>query len=278
MLDEKDGETVTNEGGENTNPENAQGNQNGQENQEKKDELPSDWWSSGGKYKTPQDAMAAQKAAEREMHIKQQEAALLRQKVELLEKQYNQPKAEQVVDNEPPEHVKQALEQKYGKPYQEIKLQFDLNALNEEKLNKTLDERIKPLRDNLLNQQYEVAKRNLAEDVVYQQYPAEFEARLNMLPLESRVDKQELKRIRLEIIDEKLPEMLLKSKNENVGGKPKTPPSVPSGGNAPYDDDNSFQFTPAQIAEMQKFGHNPKDMKDYIQGKTKRASQWGRNN
>jgi hypothetical protein len=278
MVDEIVDQNATDDGGSNANPNTAPEDQNGNEPQVKKDVPVVEWWSEGGKYKTPDEAMQARQATIREMNIKQQESALLKQKIELLEKQQNQNKTEPVVIDEPPQHIKDALEQKYGKPYQEIKLAFDLNALNEEKLNKTLDERIKPLRDNLLTQQYEVAKRNLSEDIVYQQYPAEFEARLNMLPLESRVDKQELKRIRQEILDDKLPEMLLRAKSENANGKPKVPPSVPSGGNAPYEEGNDLQFTPAQVAEMKRFGHDPKDMKEYLAGKTKRASSWGRNN
>jgi hypothetical protein len=274
MLDNND-EVTDIEGGETANPDNiSPSDQEGH----KKDELPADWWSKGGKYKTPQDFLKAQESAEREMHIKQQEAALYRQKLELLEKQAQVNQPAPVVNDEPPQHVKDALAQKYGKPYEEIKLQFDLNALNEERLNKTLDERIRPLRENLLQTQYEATKKDLSNDIVYSEYPAEFEARLNLLPLDKRVDKQEIKRIRQEILDDKLPEMLLKAKTENTGGKPKTPPSVPSSGNAPYDDNNDIQFTPAQIAEMQRFGHNPKDMKEYLTGKTKRASQWGRNN
>jgi hypothetical protein len=225
MLEENEQQVTDNEGGEDANPEIV--SPSGQDEQVKKDELPADWWSKNGKYKTPQDFLKAQESAEREMHIKQQEAALYKQKIEMLEKQGQRNAPEPVVNDEPPQHVKDALEQKYGKPYSEIKLQFDLNALNEERLNKTLDERIKPLRDNLLNQQYEVAKRDLSSDIVYQQYPAEFEARLNMLPIEGRMDKQEVKRIRQEILDDKLPEMLLRAKSESVSGKPKTPPSVP---------------------------------------------------
>jgi len=159
-------------------------------------------WSKGGKYKTPEELAAAYDASVNEMKIKEREAAIARKELELERKSRLVTNAP--ADNAPQqltEEQKQALEQTYGMAYGQIAAMNDLLDL---KLSNAIQSAITPLTETMHNEKLSSIKQNvLAKDTVYQNYAPEFEARLNRLTANKRVDMDEINKIRSEIMVEK---------------------------------------------------------------------------
>ena len=146
---------------------------------------------------------AKYKAAVREMNIKQQEAALLRKELDLMKQQLNgmQPMAPQPpLYQEPPEHVKRQLEEQFGLPYQQIEL---MNRMLELKNKDTVEFKAKldEIENALAEDRYESTKHRLkAEDPIFEEFMPEIEAKLNLLPVKKRTNKDELAKIKSEVL------------------------------------------------------------------------------
>lgn len=218
----------------------------------------------------------SKKAAEREMKLKEQEAALLRKELELAKQSRTVPDNPQ--GEMTPEIIKK-LEEKYGMPIGEIQLRYDVAKLNNDDIEARIEKSIKPLKETLLSDKVNGIRQALKDDPVYKDYEYEFEAKINALPIEQRADKSKIDGIRQQIAVEHFQELIDKARSEganSVRGKPATPPVAVGGQSAPPVDAPKPVLSEDARRSIEARGGDPAKVEAYIKGElpNQKASGW----
>ena len=226
--------------------------------------------------------MSKYKASVREMNIKQQENALLRKELELEKKSKAMPIQAQQNINEVPEHVRQQLEAKYnGKvPFEMLAAISDIQDLKAKKI-EDLEGRLGELTDTIYEERYENTKSRLkADDPIFEEFMPEVEAKLNLLPMKQRTNKEELAKIKKEVISDHLMDIVKMAEErgrQSIAAKPPTPPEVNSaGGYTPAPTGDKVTHLTAEQKEMIiKSGGNVQETEAFMSGKAKPKSRLG---
>jgi hypothetical protein len=224
------------------------------------------------------------KAAVREMNIKQQESALLRKELDLMKQQISGmvPIQQQQSPKVASEEIRNQLEARYnGKvPFELLQAINDIQDLKMGAVNK-LQEKIDNLDNMLLEEKYENTKSRLkADDPIFDDYMPEVEAKLNLLPLRQRTNKEEIARVKQEVIGSHLMEIVQKAREsgiQSVTARPPAPPEVnsPGGGTPITSNTKVTRLTAEQKAFIERSGGDAQATEEYLNGKKKSSSRWG---
>ena len=221
-------------------------------------------------------------AAVREMNFKQQRAALLEKELELERKSKVLPAQPDNRNQEPPEHVKRQLEAQFNMPYGHINLMDRMLAVKNKEISE-VKAQLEDLSNTIYEGRYENTKDRLKnEDPIFDEFMPEIEAKLSMLPVKQRTNKEELAKIKAEVVNNNLSRILQLAEErgrQSISAKPPTPPEVnsPSGGGTPPQASSSVtHLTADQKAFIEKSGGNVQAVEEYVSGKAKPKSGWGK--
>jgi len=225
------------------------------------------------------------KAAVREMNEKQRLASIREKELELTKKEleFERSRATSISapnSAQPTDDQKRALEDKYGVPYGQIQLTHDILALKHKEVD-DLKSQIGELSNTIYEDRYESTKDRLkADDPIFEKFMPEVEARLNMLPMRQRTNREELAKIKQEVIGSHLTEIMQMAEERgrsSVTARPPAPPEVnsPGGGSANPTSPRVTHLTAEQRAFIEKSGGNVQAVEEFVKGKKNSQSRWG---
>jgi hypothetical protein len=222
-------------------------------------------------------AVKGMNEAQRNAAIAKKESELLRKELELEKQRKSLP----VVDPnaEPDENTKKALEAKFGVPYGQINLQNHMTDLKINPLMKQIEE----LSNALYEEKFENTKGRLKnDDKLFAEYEPEFEAKLNQLPLKERLNKDNILRIKQEVLSDHFEEIVQKARDEErtklvQSATPSNMPDVNGVSGSPIEPKNTGKSLLSKEQEIValRMGVDPKSVEQHINQKPgQKKSGW----
>jgi hypothetical protein len=150
------------------------------------------------------------------------------------------------------------LEEEYGIPFEQIKLQRDL-------LSMMLSQELAPLKEVIFTEKTENSLKEYLANPLYKDYEDEIRAELKKEPIESRHAKNTIENVLKTIIFRNRDNIFAKIKELAIGelnpGLPvNTPETVPAAGNKKQEVKKRVNLSPVELAYCKKYNINPEDV------------------